>query len=629
MPATTAWERLAEPRGGTVAGLTATRGEVLAATWAGVHRSRDGGTTWEPTASGPSVPFAEAVAAADERTLFAAASDGLYRSTDGGETWERRLTGSRVLCLAATPELVLAGSEADGVLRSEDNGRTWTGANAGLRDTSVLSLALSPTFAKDHLGFAGTASGLYRTRSGGRAWREVELGLTDEAAVQCIAFVSGAESNVTVLLGTERHGLLHSDDTGVHWSVAQALAGRSVTALASDARGRIAAATDCGVWMSHDGGRSWRLTGAELGPVLSLAFAGSVLLAGLPRDGVARSEDGGVTWSLEAPGLAAGVVLGLALSPRFGQDASLFSAGLQRGLEWSSDGGRTWAARNDGLEGAVLAVAHGRNGQLFAATSAGVYRSTNAGCTWRRTTDADLNVTAIAAVKRNEASTPQARGGAADMVVAATDVHGVIVSDDGGQTWRALEALTEPAEIVALQIAADGTLLLGTRDEDGQASVWRRTRQTPRWERILREPAEGALSLAVGPGGNVLGGLGGCVLRVVEHSHELRGGERRPVWRAARMPRNAQITSVVTVPAWQAGADPARTGSREAGGNSVFVSTGEGVFVSRDEDERFASWSEGLTQRAVVALAVSPNYAQDRLVFAVGLGGAIWRRVDR
>jgi hypothetical protein len=31
----------------------------------------------------------------------------------------------------------------------------------------------------------------------------------------------------------------------------------------------------------------------------------------------------------------------------------------------------------------------------------------------------------------------------------------------------------------------------------------------------------------------------------------------------------------------------------------------------------------------MVALAVSPDFADDRLVYGLGLGGTVWRRCDR
>ena len=61
---------------------------------------------------------------------------------------------------------------------------------------------------------------------------------------------------------------------------------------------------------------------------------------------------------------------------------------------------------------------------------------------------------------------------------------------------------------------------------------------------------------------------------------------------------------------------------------NVFAATNAGVFVSRDGGAMFADWSDGLTSPRVVAIAVSPNYGEDRLVYTLGLGGTVWRRVS-
>jgi photosystem II stability/assembly factor-like uncharacterized protein len=190
------WERIATHYGGTVAGLAEFTNDmdqrlVFAATPVGVYRSTDAGLRWSQPGVSPTVPLADLVAVSPhfgrDQTLFACGVDGLHRSSDGGDTWQRVLVGSRMLAVtiaAGTTHdglVVFAGTEADGILRSEDSGRTWSGANAGLLDLTAICLAVSPCFESDRTGFAGTASGLYRTRNGGRAWRAVETGLEDPA----------------------------------------------------------------------------------------------------------------------------------------------------------------------------------------------------------------------------------------------------------------------------------------------------------------------------------------------------------------------------------------------------------------------------------------------------------------
>ena len=65
-----------------------------------------------------------------------------------------------------------------------------------------------------------------------------------------------------------------------------------------------------------------------------------------------------------------------------------------------------------------------------------------------------------------------------------------------------------------------------------------------------------------------------------------------------------------------------------AAGRTVYAGTNAGPFVSRDGGRTFQPWSEGFDGGGIVALAVSPDFAQDRLVLAVGVGGTIWQAQD-
>lgn len=640
------WERLASRTGGTVGGLaTAAAADgttlIFAATPVGVHRSSDGGRSWRLCGVGNTVPFAEALAPspgfARDRTVFVGAGDGLYRSLDGGDQWHRVLVGSRVLSLAISPGdrgagSLLAGTETDGVLRSDDAGLTWAGTSPGLLDLTVLSLALSPQFERDRTGFAGTASGLYRTRNGGRSWRLVETGL-DEPAVQSLAVSPSFADDRLLLAGTEADGLLRSDDAGTTWEVVPDLAQRSVTALAFStgypARRTIAVATDQGVAVSLDGGRTWRATGGGLGPVLGLTFLpggdGEALLAGLARRGVARSVDEGATWALANEGLSARVVLGLVLSPAFARDQTLFVAGLRDGVSVSTDGGRTWAERNDGLEDAAilgLAVSpdYSSDRTLYAATEAGVFRSRDGGATWHQSPGASAPARAV--------TTGPGSGHAPPTVLAAEPGGRLLVSGDGGETWRTLREAFDGVEVVSLVLspayARDRTIFVGTSrptlDGAGELVLWRSTDGGERWERWLVERGADVLPLALPPtypiDELVFAGLGGGVFKPLRHTREVRSQESRPIWRGVDLGNGAvRVTALVASPSYR-------------DDRKVFAATSAGVFVSRDGGETFGPWSEGLVPASVVALALSPSYAEDRLTYAIGLGGTVWRRRD-
>src|SRR5215218_5639169 len=272
------WERRAERRGGTVTALTTARDAdgqtfVFAATAVGIRRSTDGGRTWEAQDAGGGAPFVTTLAPsldfANDQTLFIGTADGCYRSTDAGRNWQLILMGGRMFALAVVPGkdptgTLFVGTELDGIILSEDAGRNWDNANPGLLDLTILALGFSPRYAQDGTGFAATSAGLYRTRNGGKSWRQVDLPMEDPA-VQCLAISPDFATDKLVFAGTETDGLLRSDNAGATWNEVEALAGRSVAAVAFSADGsRIAAATNEGVAISENGGETWQTTGADL-----------------------------------------------------------------------------------------------------------------------------------------------------------------------------------------------------------------------------------------------------------------------------------------------------------------------------------------------------------------------------
>ncbi|MDP8924235.1 MAG: hypothetical protein M3O34_15335 [Chloroflexota bacterium] len=675
----TVWQPIAAREGGTVAGLVGVPGpggvsSLFAATATGIFRSDDG-RAWAPTSSGASVPFATAIAAsphfADDGTLFAAARDGLYRSRDGGTTWARVLIGGPIFAVALSPTFAEDGAlfvatAVDGVLRSEDGGASWSGANAGLLDLTVLALALSPRVADDRTAFAGTASGLYRSRNGGRSWREVNLGL-DEPGVQALAISPGFARDRLVLAGTEADGLLRSDDAGTTWDVVDALAGRGVTAIALASRPGapplIAAAAEDAVLLSEDGGEEWRETEPLPAPALALEFAAQAsreptLFVGLAGRGVARLGSDGRTWEAANEGLLATPLAMLVASPDFGRDRTLFAASSEGVVLVSRDGGASWAEWDVALdEPAVTAVVVSPrftdDGTAWVAAVDRLYRSRDRGDTWQPLPF--LVPAASGAAEGQQVVPDRSRSGAADygmadpngspalrslaaalpdgdrpaILFAGRAAGEVLRSNDGGESWRSLGSITGGGELVSLvaspsfktdrALLAVATGAVGPSGEGGLI-LWRSTDGGAHWERWLDAPGVGLLSLAVPTAhwrdGALFVGAGRSVLVPIPNTRERRGGVSRPLWHATDLgPEVAAIVALATPSGGEAG-------------RTLFAATNVGIFVSRDGGRSFAPWSDGLDPTATVALAVSPDYETDRLVFAVGLGGTIWRRED-
>lgn len=133
--------------------------------------------------------------------------NGVYRSRDGGRTWERMgLDGSfqvgRIRIHPENPDIVYVGAlgrlwgpnEERGLFKTTDGGKTWERVLYVDADTGVVDLVLKPddpetlvvaTWQRRRDGFDsndpavkwGPGSGLWRTEDGGATWERLDSGL--------------------------------------------------------------------------------------------------------------------------------------------------------------------------------------------------------------------------------------------------------------------------------------------------------------------------------------------------------------------------------------------------------------------------------------------------------------------
>jgi photosystem II stability/assembly factor-like uncharacterized protein len=351
-------------------------------------------------------------------------------------------------------------------------------------------------------------------------------------------------------------------------------------------------------------------------PALGLIYSGEALLVGLHQHGIARSEDHGATWHAANAGLGARVDTDLALSPDFAHDRTVFVAGVEAALRVSTDGGRTWDDAAASLadlsgHGVALSAEYASDRTVYLASSDGVRVSRDGGRSWDSTTGPNGAARAVA-------SGP-------GVVVASLEAGRLLRSSDGGRTWDAVAAPLNGAEAIALAVspnyARDRTLFAVT-STSSETVVWRSTDGGQAWHRWLVQSSPGVtrVPLAVAPSfavdGAMFVALGRRVFRPLRHAEEVRSGERRPMWQFAEV--GADVSSVTALAVSAAyGTD-----------RTVFAATSAGVFVSRDGGERFERWNQGLDSLRMVSVAISPAHPQDRLVYGLGLGGALWRRRD-
>ena len=656
------WQQIGQLEGGTVGGLAvATDAEgqstIIAITPAGGFAFQNG-QPWRPLSPDPGPALTDAIAVspayAQDNTLFAAGRTGVFRSTDGGRSWRHMLVGE-ALTIALSPafaedQTVFVGTGQDGVLHSESAGLSWHGANSGLLDLSALAVAFSPRFAEDKTAFVGTASALYRTRNGGRSWREVPLGL-DDPAIQAFAVSPRFKDDKLVLAGTEAHGLLRSEDGGARFAVVPDLADRGISALTvSDDGLTVVVAAGSELLRSGDGGKSWSTLPAAPGLVLGLALAGDgVLIAGLHRLGAAQLSlsDSSAAWTLVNDGLRASLLTSVVPSPSYGTDRTLFGLSIDEGVLASRDGGgrwkRSWPEEADPSI-VALAVGSGDGPPLLLATTAEqLYRSADGGQHWDAVpTESAPPLRVLTALPAGGANgINQGFIGVGEAQADGRESAGIVLSEDGGLTWRPVGRIgageagwsfTVSALAASPAFWADRTLVARSIETraDGQSITrfWRSTDGGGSWAVWFEEGgADGPAlpsTLLMPPsspsGMAILAAIGGRVLTPVAGSWERHGGHRRPVWHTADLGSGVASVTALAVPVVE---KPGTAADR-----TVYTGTNAGPYVSRDGGKTFRPWSDGYTGGGVVALAVSPSFATDRTVLAVGVGGAVWRIKD-
>jgi photosystem II stability/assembly factor-like uncharacterized protein len=193
-------------------------------------------------------------------------------------------------------------------------------------------------------------------------------------------------------------------------------------------------------------GAAWtpRISGLTLTSVTVLAQAGRALIAG-GTDGLARSEDGGISWQPCPIAGGTATISALAVSPTDDKSGIVIAASLNMGILRSDDGGKRWEVSAFGLQSyEVLALIWTADGALIAGTTDGLYRSPNFGRAWKLERECDP-VTALTQMPNGD-------------LLAALETGALLVSRDRGVTWTPQSStLPEGTEITALAGAFMGT----------------------------------------------------------------------------------------------------------------------------------------------------------------------------
>jgi photosystem II stability/assembly factor-like uncharacterized protein len=476
-----------------------------------------------------------------------------------------------------------------------------------------------------------------------------------------------AHPNV-LYLGTTDGAIFTSRDAGADWEPAGLADGNQnavVTAILVDPRDsarlyaatwtREAAGEGGGVFLSSDGGKSWRDSGVAGHAVRALAQAASdpaILVAGA-LDGVFLSRDSGETWQRVTPAGDAELrnFDSLAIDPR---NPQVIYAGTFH-LPWkTTDGGEHWAPIHAGMidDSDVLSlVTDAENPQrIFASACSGIYRSDDAGAAWEK----------LEGIPYSSRRTPVIRQDAArPAILYAGTTEGLWKSADGGASWRRVSPRSWVINSMAI-LPRDGDgesrVLLGTErhgvlaSDDGGAS-FQASNEGFHHHRIvslavdLQDPERAAAVLQNAPDALLMTADGGKTwlpMSVGLNGDAVRQIFSSPVrwWAAlasggfARFDARRNSWAHIGVVSDFSTADPASDSARAKGelrafrpvvndmffGDSDwFAATDQGLFVSRDSGRSWTELPFGPGELPVGSVRASNDGRQIRLVSSGGM----------
>lgn len=655
-----------------------------------VYRSTDGGDTWVPLTPTLHAQFiAPSPNYAVDRTLFVGThGGGLQRSVDGELSWTEVLSGP-VTALAVSPaygasQTLYAGVKAEGatpgeVYRSADGGDTWQQLSTGIPDTSggeprtISALA----FAHDGSVLAGVAYGdaeagaVYRSLDGGDTWHTVGSGLH---ARDVFALASLPAGSLVLFAGVDG-GLWQLDlpqggpaepgtwtSGGPRGGRAQALAvspdfvSDGVAFAGESTTERGSGETGLGIFRSVDGGQTWASSSAGTldrmyaSAIHAFAFSPDfatdrVVFAG-SGGGLFKSADGGENWSWVGRLYSGppGSIAAVAVAPNFSENGHVLAASSRGGLYVSRDGGIDWTAHVTvtAHSAVVYSPSFAADGVAFAG-GWGLYRTADAGTTWTEVLTHGVSALAVSPDFASDGT-----------LFAGSDV--LYVSHDAGTSWISVTLPSTSARINALAISpafdVDRTLFAGLND-----GLYRSGDGGVSWERAHSYPGSAVSSLAISPGWPthplLLVGTAQGVYRTVDGGATwalaqglavlsteplalsvqddllLAGTYRHGIYGTSDsgeswIPLGLQGMGYYAVV--DAAFSPAYAIDRTA--FAALVSTtsiGAGVYRTMDGG---ATWELVRSTDYVGAVAVSPQYAVDRVVYVAGAEGRVLRSQD-
>ena len=281
------------------------------ATWAAVYSRKIDDTGWTTVGLDVTTTYGVHFDPFDAKRIFISYTDiGAFRSEDGGNSWtsatmgvpdewtnttywivfDPKIKGRAWSVNSGTHDLprpkmwrhTAVSTYKGGVCRTEDGGRTWTKSNVGMDETAATHILLDPSSPVDArvLYVAGFGRGVYKSVDGGRTWTLKNEGISQSqpfawrlarAASGTLYVLLARRSENGSIGNTDDGALYRSTDGAEHWepiALPHGVNGPNGLAVDPGSPDRLYLAAWAravgqhgeggGIYLSEDGGQSWR-----------------------------------------------------------------------------------------------------------------------------------------------------------------------------------------------------------------------------------------------------------------------------------------------------------------------------------------------------------------------------------
>jgi len=338
----------------------------------------------------------------DHNVVYAGTTEGLWKTTDAGATW-KRMTGSNiiindVLIDPRRPSRVLLATDRGGVLASDDGGVTFAASNRGFTHRQAAALLVDRN--DSSALYAGVLNdkefgGVFVSRDSGQTWKQTSDGLDGRDV-----FVLRQAADGSLIAGTD-HGIFALRPNSARWMPRNVLAGKPE--IATTKKGRAAAANEI----------TARVSVLEIAGPRWFAATSNALLV---------SSDSGESWRQESmPGIFVPVSISVA-----GKVTAIAGRNM---VAVSVSGGESWLpSKQLDPEFEINSVGVDNSGDIWLAARTGLFRSTDAGDSWKRVSS--LRLANIQTVQFDEDNHR--------ILVTSGSSTNVFESSDNGKTWSAI-----------------------------------------------------------------------------------------------------------------------------------------------------------------------------------------------